>query len=193
MIEPRTRDLNFLIELAEILQAEAGATSVLEKAYQYTFYDRLGRNRPVSISEPRDWHDQQLQRAIQQILKIVPRYTQFFQNPQSIPVTHYKRQKTLSIHLDDQFARILRERVRRSKVGGMLDESGATIADPVLDSPILDLKQEARGKSFPKNKRGEISILKRLEDRFEEKLAAKGIHAELPEEGEPEERFTYGP
>lgn len=192
-MEPRTRDLSFLIELAEILQEEDVPSKVLEDAYQYVFFDRLGRSRATKLTDPQEWHDRQLQRAIQLVLEIVPRYTQLFQNPQTIPVTHYKRQKTLSIHLDEQFARILRERVRRSKVGGMLDETGATISDPVLDTPILDLKQEARSKTFPKNKRGEISSLKKLKDRFEDKLFAKGIRPELVEKSEPESRFTYGP
>jgi hypothetical protein len=194
MIEPRTKDVQFLIDLSEILQEDDAPSFVLEKAYAHVFLDIHGRNRIYKMSDPREWHERQLFRMLHLILEIVPRYTQLFQNPQAIPVTHYKRQKTLSIYLDEQFAKVLHERVRRSNVPGMMDEQGGTIPDPVLDAPILDLKQEARSKNFPKNKKGAVVSLKKLEERFESKLLGKGIRltAQGPDE-EAEERFTYGP
>lgn len=194
MIEPRTKDIQFLIGLRDILQEDDAPSFTLEKAYAHVFLDLHGRNRIYKLGDPREWHERQLLRVLHLILEIVPRYTQLFQNPQAIPVTHYKRQKTLSIHLDEQFAQVLHERVRRSKVGGMMDEQGGTISDPVLDAPILWLKEEARGKNFPKNKKGAVVSLKKLEERFESKLLDKGIRL-LPQDPDdaPEERFTYGP
>lgn len=106
-------------------------------------------------------------RALDRVERIVTQYVQLYQDPRVLPVTHYKRQKKLAIHLDGLFAPLLREVVLRSGIG-------LPVEDAFLDKPILFLKQEARMKGFPRNKKGGGVSRRALRERFQGKLVAKG-------------------
>jgi hypothetical protein len=183
------RDLTWMNHLSRDLNHEENTSVIiLEEIYSEIFDD--DRNRARTLQDVNQWNAQTIDRAIDFLKRIVPRYAQLYQDPHAIPVTHYQRQKKLAIHLDQQFSKILWEKVRRADVPGLL-ENGLPVKDAFLDSPVLFMKEDARTKRFPKNKKGAIVNLQLLIDRFEEKLLAKGIHLESAES--KEDRFTYGP
>ena len=183
------RDLTWMNHLARDLNHdEDTSVKILEEVYASIFDDE--RNRARSILDVNQWNALTIDRAIDFLRRIVPRYAQLYQDPHAIPVTHYQKQKRLAIHLDQQFSKILWEKVKRAGVPGLLEE-GKPVKDAFLDSPVLFMKEDARTKRFPKNKKGAIVNLQLLVDRFEDKLLAKGIHLEAEES--KEERFTYGP
>ena len=185
------RDLTFLNHLARTLDnEEATPAAILDEAYQLIFEEEFGRSRAVTLSDPTSVDERSLNRIIGFMIRIVPRYTQLYQDPHAIPVTHYQRQKKLAVHLDQQLTKMLWEKVLRAQVPGLI-ENGLPVRDAFLDSPILFMKEDARTKRFPKNKRGGISNVQILVDRFEEKLLAKGINLEAT--GSDPDRFTYGP
>jgi hypothetical protein len=190
-VAPIDSDLVFLTQLKRILDEQKSELEILELIYEY-IYDGHFNKRAKVLRDPGTYEDHALNRVIILFSLIVPRYVQLFQNPHGIPVTHSQKQKNLAIHLDQQFKKALWEKVKRAKVPGLLGDDGLPIKDPFLDEPILFMKQDARSKLFPKNKRGDIVNLQSLVERFAEKLTAKGICLDdIHETKTP--RFEYGP
>lgn len=178
-------DLVRLDRISRILENERGnAAFRIENLFRYVFIGEDFRNRELRFSPCTQWGASALYRAIGLIENIVTQYVQLYQDPRVLPVTHYKRQKKLAIHLDQLFAPVLREAVYRSGIESWRDSDGAPVEDPFLDKPILFLKQEARAKGFPRNKKGGGVSRRALRERFQEKLAAKGarISAEWEDE-----------
>ena len=174
------QDLVRLHRIARMLSGEIKSPAfLLEELFDFVFLDEhYARNRVLRLSTISEWTAASLNLAAEVIEKIVIHYVRLYQDPHSIPVTHYQKQKRLAIHLDALFAPVLRELVIRTGYETLKDDSGLPVKDSFLDEPILFLKQEARAKGFPKTKKGGGASIAALRERFELKLVSKG--ARLP-------------
>lgn len=177
-----SQDIRFLEQLLQIFEKiEEPNTAILEEAHAFV----IRRN----VATEANWKITDVDKAIGLISEIVPRYVNFFFDPRLFPVTHAQKQKSLAITLDKFFSNILWQKVRINEVPELV-QPGEVVKDPFLDEPILFMKQEARGKNFPKNKRGELTHPEALIERFQEKLLAKGIQGSRAAK---QVRFEYGP
>jgi hypothetical protein len=134
------------------------------------------------LSDCRTWSALEISRGLDFVKDIATRYAQLLQDPRAIPVTHYKRQKRIAIHLDAQFSCILREAAERSGALAWMNAEEKKAHDDFLDEPILFLKQEARKKGFPHVKKGGGVSLSALRERYESKLSDRGVRPLAPQD-----------
>ena len=169
------RDLVFLRHALEILETEKKSPAQKIEDLFIEIFERTGaQGRTFLFTPPMNWSTNVLELAITGIREVVVAYVRLFEDPRTIPVTHYRRQKKTAIHLDSQFSRVLREVVIRTGREKLRAEDGTPAHDEFLDEPILFLKQEARAGVFPKTKKGGGLSRKFMDERFEMKLFAKG-------------------
>jgi hypothetical protein len=170
------RDIVLLHRLLDLLEPEHEAPSFkVEKLYDLLFERPSTESRTWHLSDVSKWGNAQISNALGVVKEIVVHYVRLLQDPHSIPVTHYKRQKRVAIHLDEQFALLLRAAAERSGALEWMTDEERGQKDSFLDEPILFLKQEARKKGFPRVKKGGGVSLKALQERYETKLSDRGV------------------
>jgi hypothetical protein len=169
------RDLIVLSRILRVLEREKeSAAAKIGELFTLLFEGDNPRQREFRISDPAGWDAEALARGLHFASELVTRYVQLYQDPRELPVTHSKRQKRVAIHLDEQFALLLREGVRRFGTDSLM-EDGRPVEDAFVDKPILFLKQEARAKGFPRTRKGGGVSLRALRERFALRLAGKGV------------------
>jgi hypothetical protein len=171
-----SRDFVLLNRVLKILDREKEAASFKVEELHVLLFERVSTDSGTwLLSNCREWSMIEISRGLDFVKGIVTLYVQLLQDPRAIPVTHYKRQKRIAIHLDAQFSCILREAAARSGALAWMNEEELRAHDAFLDEPILFLKQEARKKGFPRAKKGGGASLSALRERYESKLSDRGV------------------
>ena len=173
---PRARNFDAVLEPLE--DEALSPAERISRVYAALFAGRVPAPRVMRLVNPSTWPSPDLVRAVASVREIVVRYVHYFQDPRELPVTHYRKQKAVAIHLDAEFGPLLRELVLRSGREALREADGTPAKDAFLDKPILFLKEEARAKKFPKTKGGEGVSIDAVRARFVAKLEAKGAFPE---------------
>src|SRR4051812_21034359 len=95
-----TRDLTLLQRILDVFESDFPSPAFrLEHLYRQVFANELPGGRMIALTDPSKWESGALVRAVDLIQEIVIHYVREYQDPRVLPVTHYKRQKRLAIHL----------------------------------------------------------------------------------------------
>jgi hypothetical protein len=112
---------------------------------------RLGdRSTRFDLSTAKDWDTESLERAVFFAEEISAQYTHLFHDSRVIPVTYYKREKTIRRYLDHHFSVLFNELISRTH--------REHEKELITEEPIYYLMQIARERNFPKDKGGRPNL-----------------------------------
>lgn len=171
-----------LNRIAKALEEEDAPSFLIDDLFPLVFGRFDSESGRWTLTDPKSWTLYELKRALEFVERIATEYARIFYDPHAIPVTHYKRQKKIAIHLDQQFARCLREAASRSGAFSWMGPDELSERDHFLDEPILFLKQEMRKKGFPRVKKGGGPSRGAVRERYESKLRSRGVKPLVDEE-----------
>ncbi len=154
------QDLQKLFFLTRFIRDESlNQTEIIEQLLQ--------KIEGFQFSPLGDWDLESLRRARHFAEEMTIYYVSHFHNLKELPVTYYKREKSIRRHLDLEFSHLFQEIIRRS--------GRPYHAELITEEPIYYLLQKAREKSFPKTpkSKGKRPLLNILRMRFHVELSAK--------------------
>jgi hypothetical protein len=143
--------LRVLFQLNRALQnPELTPSDHVDQLWKDLFEYRPDRFARFDLSTAKEWDTESLERAVYFAEEISSQYTHLFYDSRVIPVTFYKREKTIRRHLDHHFSILFNELISRSRI----DHE----KELITEEPIYYLMQIARERSFPKEKSGRPNL-----------------------------------
>jgi hypothetical protein len=157
-----------LFHLARLLEKDPEKLAPglrIDELYEYLFENEAFIHRTLTLSDPRKWDSEEMERGLYFAEKIITFYVHYYADPSLLPVTYYRKQRRIAAHLDRVLSPILIERlVRRGE---------AVPHDIFLTEPIFAFKKELRSKAYPKSRKTGRVKLDLIRARFHEKLVMK--------------------